>query len=185
MAPHLRIPSAAFLLFLCAQCANPGPPLQRTVTVQPGQLLRVSHLQANGPTLALQNASYSPAEDVYSDGGNNPSLKVVDDAEMQKLLDAFGGQGLFEHAAGAAAGGRETIVVQQGDRRWAWARPTPDSPSMESFANARQYFVVLYNSVTAYHHSEVGGRGFEAEQRRVQQAGAEARAKAQRQGPPK
>lgn len=192
MAKHrtaLLQSSSVVLLALLCQCATSGPPVQRVLQVEPGQMVRVSLLQVqNGQALTLQNASYSKPADVYSDPATDRAVKVVDDEEMQKLLDVLAGQGLFDRATSLPAGdARETITVQQGDRRWVWSRRPGSVAEIEAFGKGRICVMTLYNSTTAYHKAQLSSQDLEAEQRRIEQASAAARQKAEQEpkGPPK
>jgi hypothetical protein len=178
--------SVALPVLLC-QCASPGPTLQRVVTLESGQLVRISLVQVQGgQTLTLQNASYSKPADVYSDPAGDRTVKVIDDEEVQKLLDVLAGQGMFERAAPLPAGdARELIAVQQGDRRWIWSRRAASTVDVEAFGNARVCVMAVYNSTTAYHKAQLSGRDLDAEKDRIEKASAEARQKAEQKGPPK
>lgn len=181
--------SLAALALLC-QCASSGPKLTRAITLEPGQLLRVSLMQVqSGQTLALQNASYSRPADVYSDEKSDRNVKVIDDGEMQQLLDVLAGQGMFERAAPLPAGNaRELIAVQQGDQRWIWSRQVNNTADLEAFSTSRACIMGLYNATTAFHKANLSSKDLDAERRRIEQTSAEAKQKAQQaepKGPPK
>jgi hypothetical protein len=145
----------------------------RRLTVRAGEMTRIHLVQpAPGPVLTLQNASGGSREDVYSDTAGNASVKVVEDADLQALLDVLAERGFFDRV-GPATGSRESIVIEQEDRSWQWSRrpPTgPDDPDLLAFHDCRAYVLAVYNRTTAWHtRRNITGRDLQREQETLQQ----------------
>lgn len=159
-----------------AACAG-GPTPRRDVAVTAGERTTVALQTYRGPLLTLHNESAVDAADVYSSGAD-PLLKVVPDAELQALLDAFSEQQMFAHSLPRAPGdARDVLLVAQGDRRWIWARRGSDvDPREAAFRSGRSYFLALYNGNTAYHGAAGGVRpDFEGAAARARANGGGAR----------
>lgn len=146
-----------FAMLLAAACGIVGcssaPGLPRAVTVTEGERTVVGLYQSGTKLLlSLQNDSGGNAAEVYS-AGTAEGRKVVADAELQALLDVFAANGMFEHSLGAVPpSARDVLTVEQGNRRWIWARRQAGVQQTEqSFHEARAYFLQLYNSSVAYH----------------------------------
>lgn len=171
---------SALPLALLLQCSGSPVVTSRVVAVERGERVVVGLTQSgSGHTLLLQNASYSPPVDVYSDPASESLLKVLADDEMQRLLDVLGGLGMFDRAGPAAAGAREVLSVRSGDRSWFWSR-LPGSTDVEAFGNARAAVMAVYNGTTAYHRANVTSRDFAAERDRVEREGQAALQRAMR-----
>jgi hypothetical protein len=162
-----------------AGCAS-DPGLPRVVTVAAGQPTRVLLQQVRQQqTFLLQNASSTEAAQFY--GGATATLaKVVPDAQLQVLLDILAQKGMFgEPRAAVPPEARDVLVVEQGDRRWIWARRRAGIQAEEaSFHEARAYFLELFNSNMAFHASAPGQRpDLRAEQERVRSDAEAARSR--------
>lgn len=163
---------AAWLVVVAAACSS-GPRLKRSVEVQAGQRTVVRLLDVRGTlALSLRNASAQETTAVYTPNSHDidPGAKVVDDANLQTLLDVFSEKGLFERAlADVPADARDALVVEQGQRRWIFARRQLGLQQAEqSFHEARAEFLALYNSSVAYHGTGEARPNFRAENARAQ-----------------
>lgn len=160
-----------------AACAGGAAP-RRDVTVAAGEPVTIALQTYRGPLLTLRNESAVDTAAVYS-AGADPLLKVVPDAELQGLLDVFSTEQLFAQSLPRAPGdARDVLVLEQGDRRWIWARRGSDvDPREAAFRSGRSYFLALYNGNTAYHGAAGGARpDFEREAARARAAREHAQA---------
>ncbi|MEO6596861.1 MAG: hypothetical protein ABIP94_19120, partial [Planctomycetota bacterium] len=132
-------------------CAS-SPTLPRGLSVETGKRTSVKLLQVQSQRVfALQNESSGAADSFYSDEHANPFAKVVPDAQMQALLDVFTAKGLFANSmAQLPPDARDVLSVDQGDKRWIWARRQAGEAEV-GFLEAKSYFLEVYNNSTAYH----------------------------------
>ncbi|MBX3461857.1 MAG: hypothetical protein KF830_01690 [Planctomycetes bacterium] len=150
--------TALLTAVLAPGCAT-GPDLPRAVTVVAGKPVRVLLRQGkDGLVFVLQNASSTTAADFY-DGDMPPLAKIAPDDQVQMLLDILADKGMFAAAEPAPADARDLLVVEQGDRRWSWARRR-GAPAAEqtAFLEARGYFLAVYNESLAYHPADAEHR---------------------------
>lgn len=171
------------LLAACTLVAcSSGPRLKRDLEVHPGELTRVRLIQVKGKlAFSLQNDSAGVPEKVFTANSSqiDPGQKVVSDGNLQTLLDVFSEKGLFGGSlAEVPADARDVIVVEQGKRRWLWARCQLGVQAAEqTFHEARAEFLALYNSSVAYHGSEDQRPDFRGENARLQNDAASARSR--------
>jgi hypothetical protein len=188
-----------FAMLLAAVCGivgcSSGPELPRAVTVTEGQRTVVGLYQVGTKLqLSLQNDSATArnvtpassgqpvrlgqATEVYSKGSAD-GRKVVTDAELQTLLDMFAAKGMFDSSLGAVPpNARDVLTVEQGDRRWIWARRQLGvQESEQAFHEARAYFLQLYNSAVAYHGAGDAKPDFKEESSRAATEGEAAKNK--------
>src|SRR5580765_489174 len=139
----------AALLLLLPACAS-AP--QRVVRGQRTRVLLVDTQHKR--TLTLQNASSGSKEQIYRDTAGDSTLKIVSDEQLGALLTALDSEGMAQKATAAQLpGARTLIVLEQGDRRQVWSRPTPtaDSAGASAFEKGLRYFLAVYNETPAYH----------------------------------
>jgi len=175
MAAHALTRSVVLLAasFLVGCATDPGLP--RAVTIEDGRPVRVLWQRVKeGQTFLLQNASSADADDFYA--SSSPFAKVAPDVQLQALLDVLAAKGMFDAGdAPVPPDARDVLVVDQGDRRWTWARRRAGMQTSEAaFHEARAYFLEVYNSSTAYHPS-AKMPDLEAEQDRVRRDAESAR----------
>ena len=175
-----------FAQLLLAACTlvgcSSGPRLKRDLEVHPGELTRVRLIQVKGKlAFSLQNDSAALPEKVFTANSSqiDPGQKVVGDGNLQTLLDVFSEKGLFGSTlTEVPADARDVIVVEQGKRRWLWARcQLGVQASEQAFHEARAEFLALYNSSVAYHGSEQERPDFRSESSRIQSDAANAKAR--------
>jgi hypothetical protein len=164
--------TAALLVvpLVAGSCAS-GPSLARDVAIEAGRPTRVllTQVQTN-TTFLLQNASSVDPASFYRD--SRLALgKIVDDDTLQALLDVFSEKGMFAASQGTVPpNARDVLVVEQGDRRWIWARRLAGTQAEATFHEAKGYFLEVYNSSTAYRGSEDDPRpDLQQEKMRVRQ----------------
>lgn len=170
---------------LAAGCSS-GPTLARAVAIEAGEPTRVLLMQLQGgSTFLLQNASSADRPEFYGDPTSQVLGKIVADEQLQALLDVFSEKGMFAASLGAVPpGARDVLVVEQGGRRWTWARRQPGVQAAEAvFHEAKAYFLEVYNSAMAYRGSDPRQRpDLAGEQERAQRDGAAAKGKLERLG---
>jgi len=166
---------ATLAITSCASGPAPGP-----VRVTPGQRTTVRLVQfTTNQAFSLQNVSSGTAADVYSDAEGDRFAKVVTDAEMQALLDVLAAKGAFANpSATVPTGARDALIVQQGERRWLFARQRFGLQEAElPFHEAKACFLSVWNGATAYHSSKQAP-DFPAESDRMRADSAAQREKA-------
>ena len=172
-----------FTVTFVAGCAS-GPSLARAVEVEAGEATRVLLTQVQGrTTFLLQNASSADHAAFYSDPKDPVLGKVVPDAQLQALLDVFSEKGLFATGLGSVPpDARDVLVVENGGRRWTWARRQPGMQATEAtFHEAKAYFLEVYNSSMAYRASDPHNPpDLTAEQARVRDDAEAAKGKLER-----
>ncbi|MFY9343575.1 MAG: hypothetical protein WAT39_13855, partial [Planctomycetota bacterium] len=167
----VRFAQRLVALGLLVACAGPG--LRRTVTITEGQPTTVRLISGN-LALSLQNESAGHADKVYTAASADPSRKVTADADLQALLDVFSEQQMFERSMTVVPpGSLDTLMVEQGGRRWVWAVSADrrarlaaqqrGDRSEQTFHEARAYFLSLYNSSVAYHGTGTARPDFRGE----------------------
>lgn len=163
---------AVLALALC-QCGAPEPSLRRVLEIEPGDRVRIVHADPHDNlTIGLQNAALGSRESVYSRGGT-PSLKIVDDEELQVLLDVLAEQGFFEHARESERpGAKAVLAVDHNGRTWVWSRlplGQDDARTIQDFYRCVAYVQTVYNRTTAYYTGEgMTAEDFEREKEAVE-----------------
>jgi hypothetical protein len=179
----MKAPSRSAVLLFAAGAVvgcQGGPSLKRSVTIETGKRTSITLLQVQGHMLfSLHNESGTDAAAVYSDEQANPLAKVVSDAHLQALLDVFTEKGLFEQSlATAPPDARDVLTVEHDGHRWIWARRRAGIQADEvGFHEAKNYFLEVYNSGTAYHRGGAERPDLKAERSRVRESSEAARQK--------
>jgi hypothetical protein len=172
----LQLLAAAGLFVACSS----APSLRRDLTVGANLRTTVQLVAVSSKlTLTLQNDSAGHAGEVYGRNSQDPSKKVVPDADLQALLDVFSEKGMFEHSLPAVPpDARDVLAVDHDGRRWIWARRQRGMQADEQlFHEARAYFLSLYNSNIAYHGTGEDRVNFGSESAKAKSSAAEARAR--------
>lgn len=153
MGPRRTRSAPTWSLLLFAACAASSA-LPRAVTIAPGDRVRVQLIDlTTGRAFELRNRSSGSRDAVYGEA-RTESIKVVEDAQLQKLLDVLASKGLFDRPdAAPPPGTRAAITVESGGRRHLWARPVPTPTNLDavgSFEEGRAYVLAVYNSETSF-----------------------------------
>ena len=162
-----------FALALC-QCAS-GPAIDRAVTLQPGDEVRVSYRDmARGVRLTLQNEAIETAEALYSRGTGDLAVKVAPDSELQRLLDALATNRFFQIARpDFSEGPRPMLSVEINGQVLTWERQDPsraEARDLQDFNLCFTYFSYVYNSTESFHAGvDVTGQEMKRQQQALKQ----------------
>ncbi|MEE2886009.1 MAG: hypothetical protein VX951_01140 [Planctomycetota bacterium] len=147
VSPHWLLLGAAAALCQC----NTGPAPARKLTVQPGSRVAISYVQQGGTSLTMVNTSSLSKLAAKAAIAQDPSLKVVPDEELQRVLDVFGGYRFFDFASSGQRGtSPNQLIVMSGTDKLLLTSRNPVAEATAAFGHSLSLFLIAYNANDSY-----------------------------------
>lgn len=123
----------------------------RKLTLQPGSRVAVSFVQQGGAVLTMVNTSglSKPAAKAAID--QDPSLKVVPDEELQRVLDGLGDHRFFDFASsGKREASPNRLIVRSATNRLVLTSRNEVAEATAAFGHSLGLFLDAYNANDSY-----------------------------------
>lgn len=128
--------------------------------------------------LTLVNQSSLTTEEANSARQKDPNLKVIPDAQVQQLLDLFGGSGFFDIAGSAAeTRSQNWIMVQHGEEPYVAASSFQTPEQLAAWTDCLQVFTHVYNNNDSFTSSAMSAEDLQRASDEINQSSQAARAK--------
>ncbi len=160
-------------LLAVSQCSS-GPALRRQLTVEAGKKIVVAYVQARGPALTMINTSGLSKTEAKAALAEDPSLKVVPDDQLQRVLDVFGGNGYFAFATTAGSTRFSHILVATDQARHALPSGNEGPRAAEAttaFGHCLSVFFAVYNATDSYSERKAADPPIKASAERLDRRG--------------
>jgi len=164
-SPHWLLLGA--VVALC-QCGSNAIVPVRELTLQPGSQVAISYVQADGTALTMTNTSGLSADRAHAALKRDPSLKIIPDNELQRVLDVFGGYQYFRFASAAPASrSPNKLVVRTPDTRHVLTSRNSVAEATAAFGHSLSLFLIAYNSNDSYSARKITAEDLKASSKRL------------------
>ena len=164
ISPHWFLLGA--MVALC-QCSTGIVPV-RKLSLQPGSQVAISYVQADGTALTMTNTSGLSAARAQAALKENPSLKIVADNELQRVLDVFGGYRYFDFAsAEQGSTSPNQLVVVSADTRHVLTSRNTVAEATAAFGHSLSLFLIAYNANDSYSARKITAEDLKATGQRL------------------
>lgn len=138
------------------------------MTLQPGARVAIAYVQAAGTALTLANTSGLSKVQAQAALAKDPSLKVIPDIELQRVMDALGGFGFYDYADSAkrrTSGNRLVVSTQQ--EQFVLTSRNQIAKATAAFGHSLSAFLIAYNANDSYTERKISAEELKAASKRA------------------